>query len=50
MNRIPRATRKGAAYLAAGIPWEDVADMVLFGLCSKEVKVNVLKNVGPYKP
>jgi len=45
----PRATRKGAAYLANGVPPESVCDMVLFGLCSKDVKETILKNVGPYK-
>lgn len=45
----PRATRKGAAYLANGIPPEKVADRVLFGLCSEEVKQSILKNVGPFK-
>jgi AAA domain (dynein-related subfamily) len=46
----PRATRKGAAYLANGVPPEAVCDMVLFGLCSKDIKETILKNVGPYKP
>lgn len=46
----PRATRKGAAYLAQGIPIDQVMDSVLFGLCSKEVKTTILSNVGPFKP
>ena len=46
----PRASRKGAAYLKAGIPVAEVCDMVLFGLCSAEIKDNILKNVGDYQP
>ena len=44
----PRATRKGAAYLATGHTPAEVADMVLFGLCSPEVKQTILSNVGAF--
>lgn len=46
----PRASRKGAALLKAGFKPAEVCDMVLFGLCSAEVKQNITKNVGDYKP
>lgn len=46
----PRASRKGAALLKAGFKPSEVCDMVLFGLCSDEVKQNITKNVGEFKP
>lgn len=44
----PRASRKGAALLKVGFKPAEVCDMVLFGLCSTEVKQNITKNVGVY--
>jgi hypothetical protein len=48
LHITPRATRKGAAYLAAGIAPEVVSDMTLFGMCSKEQKATILQTIGPY--
>ncbi len=45
----PRATRKGAAYLANGIPAQRVADMCLFGRCSESVKQAIINSIGAFK-
>ncbi len=46
----PRASRKGAALLAQGFTPEQVCEMTLFGLCSKEIKESIINNVGTFKP
>ncbi len=46
----PRATRKGAAYLAAGLKPDRVCDITLFKAMSPDIKQTVITNVGEYKP
>lgn len=45
----PRATRKGAAYLNAGIEILKVMDWCIFKGCSEDLKTQILTNVGAYQ-
>lgn len=45
----PRATRKGAAYLAAGIPVEKVMEWCIFKGCSEDIKQTIRSNVGIFQ-
>lgn len=44
----PRASRKGAAYLNAGISPERVCDIVIFKSCNKDMKNAIISNVGKF--
>lgn len=44
----PRATRKGAAYLKAGIPHQLVVELTIFKGCPRDLKNSIIQNVGEY--
>lgn len=44
----PRATRKGAAYLNAGMDPDLVAEIVLFKGCSNDMRNSIIQNVGKF--
>lgn len=44
----PRATRKGAAYLASGIDPSIVCDITIFKSCNKDMKEGIIANVGKF--
>ena len=46
----PRATRKGAAYLAAGVDIDTIMDITIFKSCSKDLKKSIIDNVGKFIP